>query len=662
MKIIYVSFFSIRLLFFCGLAIALFGCAQENPNLVNPPSNVDYINVRFINLSGDFEVRDLKLDGNELASSVAFASSSKAIHPPSDSGFIAVYKNGQKEFSPIRLIHFQRNLTYSYFALPSCFGNTSSRNVDTLITMTTSLAMPANTDDCYIKLFNAYPDSLSSFALTIGCPSAPQIFSNVYYRQITQPQLVQTGNIAISIILRKNSVDSVLGTYSVNLSRQGQYAVIISQDENHNPTVLLLDELDTETTALSLPNVILERYSRIRLINISQATVSGIKQPGDVIAENLSKLTIGNYAHISACKTSTLDSVVFYQNGNLLTNLNYSFDVLKDYSIVIFDSNSKTANNAIVIPPSSSNYSGKSLMTVVNATTTINSFDLSIASRADTSSIGYSSGSYLAKALSFSQVSEPVVINSGVLPFSIFKTGSPYALIYNGFTNILPNKSYLIIVYNDAQNNLKVSIIDDSQENTPVQSLNNCSFLQILHAVAGADRIQITIPEQISSGYLYFSNSFAAVLPSITTQISANIYSSNINVPITPNPEKHYNIIFSGYKDSPDYILTEDNIPILSVGSYQYRFINASSDYNTVVVTQDTSINNAIALLDYKVVSPYASDYQQKQQTYYFYDQDSKKLLTKFSIYFTLGKSYTIVFTGSNKSKSGYSTMILQDY
>ncbi|HPD34540.1 MAG TPA: hypothetical protein PKV40_09375, partial [Candidatus Kapabacteria bacterium] len=352
----------------------------------------------------------------------------------------------------------------------------------------------------------------------------------------------------------------------------------------------------------------------------------------------------------------------FYQNGNLLANLNYSFDVLKDYSIIIFDSASKTANNAVVIPPSNLNYTGKSLITVVNATTTINSFDLSVASRADTSAIGYSSGSYLAKALSFSQVSEPVVINSGVLPFSIFKTGTPYALIYNGFTNILPNKSYLIIVYNDAQKNLKVSIIDNSQENIPVQSLDNCSFLQILQAVAGTERIQIIIPGQISSGYLYYSNSFAAVLPPSSIQISANINSLNINVPLTPNPEKHYSIIFSGYKDSPEYILTEDNIPVLNTGSYQFRFVNASNDYNTVVVTQDTIIDNAIALLDYKVVSPYASDYQQKQQTYYFYDQDSKKLLTKFSIYFALGKSYTIVFTGSNKSKSGYSTMILQDY
>jgi len=662
MKIMNKSLLNIKLILIFGFIIALFGCAQENPDLVNPPSNVDYINVRFINFAGDFENRDLKIDGNELARSVAFSSSSKAVHPPSDSGFVSVYKNEQKEFTPVRMVHFQRNLTYSFFALPPYFGNANSRYVDTLITMTTSLAMPANTDDCYIKLFNAYPDSLSSFALTIGCPSATQIFSNVFYRQITQPQLVQTGNVAISIIRRTNGGETILGTYSINLIRRGQYAVIISQDENHNPTVMLLDELNSETNALSLPNEILERYSRIRLINFSQATVSAIKKPGDVIANDLSQLYIGNYAQVSACKSSTLDSLVFYQNGNLLANLNYSFDVLKDYSIIIFDSASKTANNAVVVPPSNLNYTGKSLITVVNATTTINSFDLSVASRADTSAIGYSSGSYLAKALSFSQVSEPVVINSGVLPFSIFKTGTPYALIYNGFTNILPNKSYLIIVYNDAQKNLKVSIIDNSQENIPVQSLDNCSFLQILQAVAGTERIQIIIPGQISSGYLYYSNSFAAVLPPSSIQISANINSLNINVPLTPNPEKHYSIIFSGYKDSPEYILIEDNIPVLNTGSYQFRFVNASNDYNTVVVTQDTIIDNAIALLDYKVVSPYASDYQQKQQTYYFYDQDSKKLLTKFSIYFALGKSYTIVFTGSNKSKSGYSTMILQDY
>lgn len=655
--------FNIELICILSIAFALFGCTEENPDLVNPPSNVDYINVRFINLAGDFSPRELKLDGNELASSTTFLTSSETVHPAADSGFLYIFKDGQKEYAPFRMTHFQRNLTYSYFALPSYIGNPNSRNVDTLIAMTTSLAMPANTEDCYIKLFNAYPDSLSSFALAVGCPSAPQIFSNVFYRQITQPQLIQTGNVAISVIRRSRDGETILGTYELNLVKRGQYAVIIAQDENRNPKVLLLDEMNPKSTALSSPNEILERYSRIRLVNLSQSTVSAIKQPGDVIANDLSQLTIGNYAQVGACKSATLDSVVFYQNGNLSTNLNYSFDVLKDYSIFIFDSASKNASNAVVVPPPANiNYNGKSLITVINATTTIQSFDLSMASRSDTSLLGYSAGSYLAKSLTFSNVSQPVVINSGVLPFSIFNAGASYSLIYNGITNVLPDKSYLIVVYNDPQNNLKVSIIDNSQENAPIEALENCSFLQILQAVAGIEGIQISIPGQISSGTLYYTNSFAAVLPNSATTINATINSMNLNIPITPDPQKRYSIIFSGYKDSPDYILLEDPIPTQDLATYKFRFVNASNDLNTVAVTRDTVPDQALALLNYKSISPFSSDYQQKLKTFYFYDVDSKKLLTTLSIYFTLSKSYTIVFTGSSKAKGGYSTMILQDY
>jgi len=129
----------------------------------------------------------------------------------------------EKEFTPARMTHFQRDITYSYFALPSFFGNPNNRSVDTLITMTTSLGMPANTQDCYIKLFNAFPDSLSSFAMTIGCPSATQIFSNVFYRQITQPMLINTGNVPISISRRTPHGETILGTYSINLISKGQY-------------------------------------------------------------------------------------------------------------------------------------------------------------------------------------------------------------------------------------------------------------------------------------------------------------------------------------------------------------------------------------------------------------------------------------------------------
>ena len=657
------SLFSFKLFCVIGIAVALSACANENPNLVNPPSNVDYIKVRFINLAGDFQLRGIKLDGNVIAQSVAFNTSSGAVNPPADSGYLSVYKDGRKEFTPARMTHFQRDITYSYFALPSFIGNPNNRSVDTLITMTTSLGMPANTQDCYIKLFNAFPDSLSSFAMTIGCPSATQIFSNVFYRQITQPMLINTGNVPISISRRTPHGETILGTYSINLISKGQYAVIVTQDENNNPKIMLLDEFKSESDALSPANPVIERYSRIRLINISQSKVSAIKDPGDVIANDLQPLSIGDYAQVGACKSAALDSVYFFQNGSYSTSLKYSFDVLKDYSIILLDSASKLANNAIVIPPPTSvNFSGKSLITVINATTSLNSFDLSIASRGDASPIGFSSGSYLAKSLTFSQVSQPMVIDAGILPFSIFTAGTPYSLIYNGFANVQADKSYLLIVFNDSQNNLKTTLIDNTQENAPVQFLDNCSFLQVLQAISGTESIKLSIPGQIPSGTLYYSSSLASVLPIAPTQINASVNSANLNISINPDPAKHYTIIFSGSKESPDYILIEDDIRTPEVTNYKYRFVNASNDLSSVGVALDTSFQPSLAVLNYKTVSPFATDVQQKLKTFYFYNAETSKLLTKISLNFTLSKSYTIIFAGSSKNKDGYSSMIIQDY
>jgi len=41
--------------------------------------------------------------------------------------------------------------------------------------------------------------------------------------------------------------------------------VIVTQDENNNPKIMLLDEFKSESDALSPANPVVERYSRIRL-------------------------------------------------------------------------------------------------------------------------------------------------------------------------------------------------------------------------------------------------------------------------------------------------------------------------------------------------------------------------------------------------------------
>src|SRR5690554_1455472 len=94
---------------------ALSGCPDEDENLVNPPSQAETVNVRFINLAGDYETRSLRM--TELVSApVPYGQSTEVYNPPDDSTKAAVLKDGREEYTPFNQIKFFRNLTYTFFA------------------------------------------------------------------------------------------------------------------------------------------------------------------------------------------------------------------------------------------------------------------------------------------------------------------------------------------------------------------------------------------------------------------------------------------------------------------------------------------------------------------------------------------------------------------
>ncbi len=81
------------------LVLMAWSCADENPNLVNPPPQSAFINIRFYNLAGDGMGRVLDLEGEYKTAEVPVRNISTSFNPPTDSSFLKVRAKGIEEYS-----------------------------------------------------------------------------------------------------------------------------------------------------------------------------------------------------------------------------------------------------------------------------------------------------------------------------------------------------------------------------------------------------------------------------------------------------------------------------------------------------------------------------------------------------------------------------------
>ena len=176
----------------------------------------------------------------------------------------------------------------------------------------------------------------------------------------------------------------------------------------------MLDELNPTATNFSKAIEINERFSNIRMVNLSNTSLSAIKLPGDVIAQDIQANHIGNFTQITACSNNSVDSLIVLNGNTTTTLITSSLEVLRDYTLVVADSSSEIGKKAILVSPSDEIIeNGYSSIKVINLASKYQTIDLSISSRSNLQdSLGYSAGISLAKALKYGTV--PVLINDGI--------------------------------------------------------------------------------------------------------------------------------------------------------------------------------------------------------------------------------------------------------
>ena len=384
-------------LWFSALAM-VFGCAQENQNLVNPPLPSETVNIRFYNLANDNKPRKLVIGSVKETDEIATGELSLPIKPPpADSVNFDIKLNNSIEYSSVKRTRLIRNTRYVVFGAQK---RDTSKKLDTFSVLTTSYSVLKSQNDCFMTLVNMNPDTNSQYSLVEGCPSNPALISQTPYLGISVQIEIPSGSMPVSIIKfnRKDTSSKTLGLLNLNLNAGGEYSLIIIKDGNGEKIRLLNQKDDSQNAIQTIVPMTQQLSANIRLVNFSQSLVDVLKYPAgtglndpnsrfDVkkyaagtIFKSSAPNTISNLKAISVCNSAFLDALIVSCNDTYSSFTSASLDVNQNYSLFVFDSSSAAGKLSILVKPVRvyNTLTDSCMIRVINASILNNSVTLSL--------------------------------------------------------------------------------------------------------------------------------------------------------------------------------------------------------------------------------------------------------------------------------------------
>jgi hypothetical protein len=640
------------------LFIFLFGCAKENPDLVNPPPASKTVKIRFLNLAGDQKNRKLVVGGLNESNLTGYETLSDTVQPTmEDSVSFAIRGDGVEEYKLKYKFRIIRDTKYTVIGLP---GINNNKPVDTLIVVGTTSGLTKNTSGAYIQLVNTVPDSNYSYSLTLGCPNGNLIAQGISYRMISYQNRIRAGKVPVSLIRFDRVNTSIIGLYELNIEEGGEYAIIVRKNAN-SEELLIIDQHNLSSNAISPLQQIADRESKIRVLNFSGSAISAVKLPGDVIEQNIQPGYIGSYKSVSACGSSASDSIVIYEGNNPKSSVTASLEVLDSNTVMVFDSASSGVNLSIIAQPVKLNtaLNGRSLIRVAHADYMRKGLIVSLGARDDSNSTGYLTGDILASPIKYGELSDFVILTAGRAPITIFSSAQPTTLIKTAIGYFEPNKKYLVVIINDINGKEQVALIDETDENKPITYLEEGVLSQFVNAIPGVNKMTLNIPNVLKNASVDYSTSIATVLPIGNTQVNMNGKSYDYNT----NTDSRGMLIASGEESSIDFIDAGSPLPPSLSNVYSRRFVNASKEVPLISVRVDSDSGNTIAdAVKYGDFTSYIQENNDRKLSFFIIDYKINKSISKISdILLTFGKNYTIIFMGHSQ-KGGYSLLIQQEY
>ncbi len=648
------------LLFFAILVFTA-GCIDENPALLNPPSQTNFMYVRFINLAGDQKSRVLSLGGGSESSMTAYAACSDTIHPPADSATATVLLNGFPDYMKKYKLRFIKDTYFTLFALPSSQRDSIQKNVDTIIALGSINSFTNVNNTSYLSVFNAYPDSAYIFSLTLGCPNGQALAQNLSYRLAGPPMEIPAGTQAVSLITNKNGQTIDISLYRVDLKAGGQYALVIYKNIDGTPKLGFLDELGGLNAFSDVENVP-ERITNIRTINFSSQPVTIKKIPDEIISENVQSGYISNYATVMACNSQSSDTLVTFVNSDTASKAATSLQVLQNFTVAVFDSASVPAKLTVVIPPVHllEPTAGRAIVRVINSSSYYKGFTLSIGARDNSAdSSGYSSGEFLATDIAYGKLSDDVLLPAGKAPLTLFTSDEPKQLVCSGLVDFSPDKNYLVIITDDntSAGKVNMTVVEEADVSQNISFVEGGAFTQVINMIAGTQPVICALTPVLTAAKIYAAGSFATVLPFGTN--SVNINGSTIN--INSNAGNRNLIIAAGSIQNPELQLFQYPPLLTDISSYKRRFINSCKEMDSIDVSLNCDTCLIAKSLPYGTISPDEIITIERRSSFIFLNSKDNTLLKRIDdIYLPFGGNFTIIFGGS--AAYGYLAVVQQEY
>ncbi len=639
-----------------GSSAFWFGCASENPNLVNPPGGLDSVYVRFINFASDGEGRILSLDKTIQTSLVLQNTSSSIINSPSDTSITTVMHNGTDEYRPVNKFRFSRSSYQTLIALPSGSSAAVKRPVDTLIPIYTPFV--SSSTKATVRLMNCNPDSTKKYSLRLGCENGVEIGYDNGYRTQSSEQELPGGRIGVTLVERSFDSSRALDLYECTIDDRGSYTFFVAKDANGRPSLYQLNERGNNGDSAFIKLVAIpQRTASIRTVNLSKSSIDINRianNSSSSVVNGIGSGSVSDYVSVSACGSFSADSFSVKSSGTSIVTA--SLEALKRYTLLAFDDSHTYP--AIIIPEQSGTVpSGKASVRVVNSLYSSTPITVSLGATTDaTAPNGFSSGVILASNLIAGEFSLPAYLTPGELPITVFTSRSPAALLYGSAASLSADKKYLLIISSEANDITKATLIEDNQNSGNAGLLPRGSFVEIVHAIGETQTITAGFDRVLSNAKLYFSNSIATILPSGSRTLSINDIGS---LPINVSPDSSILAIVTGMSVS-DILLFSSPVSTILPSSSRRRYINASKDISAVKITQD-SLNGSVISpgLSSRTSVDVPAVAEQRITLVFSNPATGKELIRIENVSFPLGKNYSIIFIGSSDK---YSAIIEQEF
>lgn len=649
--------------------VGLFSCAEEDPNLVNPPLPNETVRIRFFNFAQEPISRKLDVSGKLTASTPYGELSPELVPPPTDSVIFQsiIGLDNRVEFTDSNKTRLWRDSDYIIFGL----SKPGSSTLDTLVTTLTSFSFLRDTSNCFLSIININKsDESAAYTLVEGCPNGPMAFAPVNYTAKSSEIEITAGKVPFSIIKMAGNSRTSLGLFEFELQRKGEYLLIITGDNaedfklvnrrDHSPAPIRNVKLITSTTA------------QIRTANFSSEQISALRFPDETFLGSLAPGSISSFQDVTACESDYLDSIIIKSNGNFASSVRTPLVINDKYNLIIMDSASGKASRSFIVK--TLNYferANRAVVRVVHYSEKLQMFNMSMGAREDESSTtGYITGESLAKNLNYGMISGPAYVLPGKAPITLYSATSPQRLLGAFIGEFEANHSYLVIVSNNSSGSVRISILDEHGADLPVSFNEEGAYVQIGHLVPEVDELNFSIDNILPNVKLFFQNSLATVLPVGTIRIS----STNSELTINTSTKTRDILVFAGEKNKIDILYVQSQPLAYNPGAFQRRFINAAKDVNLLKIFDNDPIKfptlpPIVTDLSYGSVSEPSAVFLDRRFSYFFYNQTNEELLKQINdISMSFGKNYTVVFGGNNKILSNkpitynYNIIIFQEY